>query len=257
MTRALKRSNFHSSRLIQVLAELAVVDATEPGIAFAEKLGQWLSLNDAITLCADLNASAASQAAAPSAAKSVARLAIDDELTRTRVGLMNSIMNSRSSNPGKQKIALPLPGPGVPLEVAADYEPYRRYYLAHQRDMEACVRPLRARARERLASASPGLKKLAALDATLDAVLCDRESKLLATVPLLLEKRFEKLLKAHQQRLVDAQQTDDPALWMNAGAWLERFCNELQTALLAELDLRLQPTLGLIEAFNNEITKHK
>jgi hypothetical protein len=74
---------------------------------------------------------------------------------------------------------------------------------------------------------------------------------------VLLEQRFEQLLKTHQQKLVETQQADNPAIWMNPGAWLARFCNELQTMLLAELDLRLQPTVGLIEAFNNQITKHK
>ena len=40
---------------------------------------------------------------------------------------------------------------------------------------------------------------------------------------------------------------------MKDGAWLARFCHELQTVLLAELDLRLQPTLGLLEAYQKEI----
>jgi hypothetical protein len=48
------------------------------------------------------------------------------------------------------------------------------------------------------------------------------------------------------------QQTDQPALWLQAGGWLAHFCQELHTVLLAELDLRLQPTLGLVEALQNE-----
>jgi hypothetical protein len=59
--------------------------------------------------------------------------------------------------------------------------------------------------------------------------------------------------------LVETGQADNPALWLQAGSWLGRFGNELQTMLLAELDLRLQPTLGLVEAFtrfNQEISKH-
>jgi hypothetical protein len=61
------------------------------------------------------------------------------------------------------------------------------------------------------------------------------------------------LFKAHQQMLVDTQQTDNPAGWTQAGAWLARFCNDMQMLLLAELELRLQPTVGLIEALNNNI----
>ena len=48
-------------------------------------------------------------------------------------------------------------------------------------------------------------------------------------------------------------QTDDPAMWMRPGAWLANFRDELLEALLAELDVRLQPAMGLIEAFSNEV----
>lgn len=257
MTRALTRTNFHSSRLIRVLADLAVVDAVEPGIAFAEKLGLWLNLHDAITLCAVLNESTASQPPAQLGVKSVASVAIGNEFARIRASLVDSITKSATPNLGKSRLELPMPKPGVPLEDATDYEPYRRYYSAQQRAMDSGVRPLRANVRAVLAKASPALKQLADLDATFDAIVCERESKLLSTVPLLLKRRFEQLRQAHQQMLVDTQQADDPALWMTAGAWLARFCHELQTALLAELDLRLQPTVGLIEAINNEMTKHK
>ncbi|MEO8120851.1 MAG: DUF3348 domain-containing protein [Rhodoferax sp.] len=257
MTRALTRTNFHSSKLIRVLSDLAVVDAVEPGTAFAEKLGLWLNLHDAITLCAVLNESTAGQPPTQLGVKSVASVALGKEFARIRASLVDSITKSATPNLGKSRLELPMPKPGVSLEDATDYEPYRRYYSAHQRDMDSSVRPLRFKVREVLAKASPALRQLAALDATFDAILCDRESKLLSKIPLLLERRFAQLLKAHQQVLVDTQQVDDPALWMKAGAWLARFCHELQTALVAELDVRLQPTVGLMEAINHEMTKHK
>lgn len=239
MTRALTRTNFHSSKLIRVLSDLAVVDAVEPGTAFAEKLGLWLNLHDAINLCAALNESSADQPSAKFGKKSVTSVAIGDEFARVRTGLVNAITQS------------------CPPNLGADYEPYRRYYAAQQRAMDSSVRPLRASVRSVLAKASPALRVLADLDATFDAIGCERESKLLSTVPLLLKRRFEQLRQAHQQMLVDTQQEDDPALWMTTGAWAARFCHELQTALIAELDLRLQPTVGLIEAINNEMTKHQ
>jgi hypothetical protein len=254
MTRALTRTHFHSSRLIRVLADLSLAQGVVPGIAFAEKLGLWLDLHDAINLCAAHNASAT--AAAPGA-QTVASGAIGDEYTRIQAALVNSITQRGVPIPGRTRIALPVPKPGESIEDASAYESYRRYYLAHQRDMELRVRPLRAQVREVLTKASPALKKLAALDAVFDGILGDRESKLLATIPVLLEQRFQQLFQAHQQKLADVQQDDNPAFWMKTGAWLARFCHELQTVLLAELDVRLQPTLGLIEAFNQEITQHK
>lgn len=94
---------------------------------------------------------------------------------------------------------------------------------------------------------------MVALDAAFEGILVEREARLLSTIPSLMEKRFNQLRKAHLQ----TQPTDDaPDLWMKPGAWMARFCAELQTVLLAELDLRLQPAVGLLEALHNEKTLH-
>ena len=82
--------------------------------------------------------------------------------------------------------------------------------------------------------------------------LRDRERQLLLKIPQLLKSRFEHLFKDHQQKLADTEQTDNPMAWTQAGGWLARFCNDMQMLLLAELELRLQPTMGLIEAINDE-----
>jgi hypothetical protein len=256
MTRALTRTNLHSSKLIRVLNDLALLEAVEPGTAFAEKLGLWLNLNDAITLCAAHNTRTARQQTMPPRAAAVGPDAMGDELAKLQAALANSIAHGSSTKGSRTRMALPVPKFGEPLEVGAAYEPYRRYYLAHQRQMDSSVGPLRTQVREVLAKASPALKTLAALDAVFDAILCDHESKLLAKLPSLLAQRFDQLLTAHQQALIETQQADDPAGWMKPGGWLVRFCHELQTVLLAELDVRLQPTVGLVEAFNNEMTTH-
>lgn len=261
MTRVLPRTNFHSSKLIRCLADLAIVDAVEPGTAFAEKLGQWIHFTDAISLSAVHNDSVAGpqrmQPAMQHNAQSAARAAAGIEFERMQASLTDSIVKSCSHAAGRKHISLPIPRLELPLDLAAAYAPYRRFYDAHQRDMEMRIQPLRVNVREALAKASPRLKKLADLDAVLEKILRERESKLLATVPVLLKKRFEQLFKTHQQMLVDAQQADNPADWTRAGAWLARFCNDMQALLLAELELRLQPTVGLIEALsepsNNEI----
>jgi hypothetical protein len=248
----LPRTNFHSSKLIRRLADLALVDAVDPGNAFAEKLGLWIHFADAIALSAVHNDSMASPSKSPlqiqSEAQFAARAAAGVEFGRIQAFLMNSITKSCSFNPGKTHIQLPTPALELPLDLRAAYAPYRRFYEAHQRDMELSIQPLRSNVREALAKASPRLKKLADLDAALEKILRDRERQLLSKVPMLLKKRFEKLFKEHQQKLVDARQADNPAAWMQAGAWLARFCSDMQSLLLAELELRLQPTLGLIEA---------
>lgn len=259
MTRALPRTNFNSSRLIRLLADLAIVDTTEPGPAFAERLGLWLDFTDAISLFAALNehTNALALADGQTAAPTLAGVAVDAEFARVRARMAQLITLSCSPGTAQARIKWPIPKPDLPIEFAADYEPFRRFYLAHQRDIESSARQVRANVRDVLAQASPSLKKLADLDAALDQILSERESKLLASVASLLEQRFEYLLNKHQQSFVDRQQTDSLELWMLDGAWLARFRDEMQTVLLAELDVRLQPALGLIEAFGQEITKHQ
>lgn len=253
MTRALPRTNFNQSRLIRFLADLSVVDAVEPKQAFAERLGKWLDFADAITLHSAHNERGASPVAVPSGGRSVT--AAEEAFARTRTALVNSIVRSCSPGAGETRIKLPIPKPGMAIEAATTYEPYLRFYLAHQRDMEAGVRPLRITVRQAVSDASSAHRQLAALDAALDKALGVRERQLLATVPLLLEKRFAQLFKAHQLTLEASRQEDDPASWMQPDGWLAVFCQELQGVLLAELDVRLQPITGLIEAFSNEANK--
>jgi hypothetical protein len=253
MTRALARTNLHSSKLLRCLADLAIVDAVELENAFAEKLGLWIHFADAISLAAVHSDGIAStptiQPEMQPQRQSVARVVGGAEFDRIRTILVNSIRKSCSSNnSNKTHIKLPASTLELPMDLGAAYVPYRRFYEAHQRDMELSIQPLRVNVREALAKTSPRLKKLADLDATFEKILRDRESKLLSKVPVLLRKRFEHLFKEHQQKLVDTQQADNPAGWMQTGGWLARFCNDMQMLLLAEVELRLQPTMGLIEA---------
>jgi hypothetical protein len=238
-----------------VLADLAMMETSEPGTAFAEKLALWLDHNDAINLYGTLNPSAANPPAVKAGVGAGVRAAVGEEFKRISAGLESAITKIGTPMAGKARIDLPAPTLDAPLVLATAFEPYRRYYQSHQRDMEASIRPLRAKVREVLARTAPALKTLAGLDAALGGMLAERETKLLATVPKLLEKRFSHLFKAHQQLLAKNELADNPAYWMHAGGWLARFRNDLQTVLLAELELRLQPTLGLLEALNHETSK--
>jgi hypothetical protein len=255
MARALTRTNFNSSRLIRLLADLTVLDTAGSGTAFAEKLGLWVGFADAINLRAAHDVGPEKLSCIPNGQSRVAHDALAGEFTRVRANLVQSIANSDSANGAGTRTALPSPKAWDYYDDAIVYEPYRRYHLAHQRDLERQARSLRTKMRGVLANASPALKQLAELDAAFDGILSERESKLLASLPSLLEKRFKQLLKAHQLAQVGNQAADTPDLWMNPGGWLARFCCELQAVLVAELDVRLQPAQGLLEALNSEIEK--
>jgi len=251
MTQSSPRTNFNSSRLIRVLADLSVANPAESKRSLAERLGQWLDFSDAIALHAAHDA--ASSPAAPSAARPAGGagvLAVDDDFAQRRTALVDSITSSCSPGVGEARIKWPTQETGAAIDSVAAYEPYRRFYLAHQGEMESIVRPLRRRVRQVLAKACPALKRLAVLDESLDRILSGRERQLLSTLPTLLEKRFAQRREAHRQRLVETG--NDPAAAMPASGWLAGFCEDTRAVLLAELDLRLQPTVGLIEALRNE-----
>lgn len=282
MTQAVSRTRFNSAGLVRILAELAVADVADPKQTFAERLGEWLDFKDALALYSALNSAAAG---APSRAAPAA--ALRGQLVQVRGELAAAVAAAGTTQPGGTNLALPTPLPNAAPESAADFAPFHRYYLAHQRAMAAAVSPLRASARAVLAGQSAALRQLAALDAVLDQALAAREASLLATVPVLLGKRFAHLYAAHRrereaaapdvagQAAPDAAgqaatagaaatgegapgagaPPDDPARWMQPGGWLGRFCAEMQRVLLAELDLRLMPVAGLVAALDKESTE--
>ena len=252
MVQGLPRTSFNSSRLVRVLGDLAVTDVAGSKQSLADRLGQWLDVTDAITLFSALNGSAGSAAHAPGRVPAKADGALHEEFARLRRALMDSIGTDGARRPGQAHISMPTPALSAAADGEADFSPYHRYYLARQRDMQAGIGPLRAKARAALAAHSPDLKRLADLDAVFDQALAGRERNLLATVPLLLAKRFAYL---HREAQAGTPAEDAPEQWMQPGGWLTTFGREMQAVLLAELDLRLEPVAGLIEALGNEVTK--
>jgi hypothetical protein len=245
MTRELQRATFNRSALVRVLSD-TLPEAPDPKYDFGERLGQWLDFSDALTLFSVLNTEAGSGTSA--------RPANDDlpaQLARLRRILGDSIDNDGvfCSDPegAPARIPFPTPLPNASAEGAADFSPYHRYYLAHQRDMNAAITALRANARKALAGQSAAGRQLADLDAAFEKFLSTRERNLLANIPIMLGKRFDQRYAEHRAALA-ADCTDDPASWTRAGSWLEAFCDDAQTVLHAELELRLKPVVGLIAA---------
>lgn len=239
MSAFLPRTGFNSPSLVRFLAGLAVAEVPESKQSLAERLGHWLDLGDAIALSGALAVVRPSPdaPAAAAGAGAVAELAELVELARVRDELTAAIAADAAAGggqTGRPRVPLPADGPAG----SADFLPYRRYCLARQRDMEAALVPLRARLRAALAARSPALASLAAIDAALEKALAERERVQLGALPFLLEKHFERLRRNAAER----GDAGDP------GGWLARFRRDLRQALLAELDLRLQPLLGLAAA---------
>lgn len=254
MTRASPRPNFNSSNLLRFLAGLSIADLPESRQSFAERLGEWVDFTDAITLLAALGPPAGAAAPMPRGELDGALAAAEADCERIRSTLVNSIVRSCTSVGGAGRDAAKAAQVKGDL-AAGGSAALLRIHQALQREMDGALRPLREAVRATLARAGPGMQRLAALDAALDKVLWVRERNLLATLPAMLEKRYEQLRAAQAQAAGGGDRPDRPDACLQPAIAEARFRDELQRALLAELDLRLQPVLGLMDALRNEAAR--
>lgn len=239
---------------MRCLNDLELLAPTDAETAFAERLALWIHFTDAIPLSAihsgELPPPARAKGASSAAQARPESLAA--EFNQAKSALVNGVIKAFAAPPGHTVGGLPVLPLTPPASAAAIWLPYRRFYETQQRDLDTRVQPLRARLRGILALASPRMSKLAELDAMFDKILRGRELELLARVPLLLKTRFEQLFKQHQDQVTAGVATPDCAAWLERDGWLARFCKDMQMLLLAEAELRLQPALGLLEAFKKE-----
>lgn len=213
MAQAALRPTVRGPTFIRMLARLADVDVASPGQSLPDHLGQWLDWKHALALSSALDA----RPVVPD----VVAVAPDDlfvECARAREVLAAAIQDD------------PQFAPGTPVADATDYAPLRQACLTRQRAMQATTGRLRGKLRDALAQASPDAARLAEVDAVMELALTPREHGLLAKVPALLEQRFERLRAGGQTRGLDA------------------FRRDMQSVLLAELDLRFQPVDALLAA---------
>ena len=234
---------------MRLLSEGSGVSAAVPaGQDFAERMGGWLSVADAITLRSALQTRVEPRETAPTRTGATASNGLADELQKVRATLTQSIESVEPAQPQRSRADHSAQGalaaPVLPFDVAAEFALLHQRYVEQQRRMEMSVDALRCHARERLTATSPELAQLAMLDGVMDQMLGGREQHLLSTVPSFLKKRFEQLRRAAASEATPEAQPDPT----RAPAWMDQLAAEFQQALLAELDLRLQPVAGMAEA---------
>jgi hypothetical protein len=259
MAHAALRPTVRGPTFVRLLARLAEVDVAPSGhTPLPDRLGQWLDWNHALSLSAALDSR-------PAVPDDVAP-ALDDlpaECARARDTALAAIRNE------------PLLASDAPAASEADFAPYRHIYLTRQRAIQASVGRLRGRLRDALLqtplstdrseshqgrhsreSGNPfgsstkttmdsrfrgndederprdgaPQARLAEVDAVMEAALTPREHTLLAKVPELFAQRFARLHAGGHSH------------------WLDTFRRDMQSVLLAELDLRFQPVDALLAA---------
>ncbi|MDX1757157.1 MAG: DUF3348 family protein [Marinobacter sp.] len=233
--------------LVRLLASLGERRVSSTAPCFAERLGRVFGLADTM----NLDAALARPKGGPDQPNRATAERLRQGVASGRRALIKQLEASFGASETRSAPGLPEPRAGEdggPPEVNR----YQRFYLARQREIVAGVRQQRVQLRKALAKHNPALAQLAELDSVFESTLSNFVGQSFGIIPAILEKRFDALWRAYQQNHPD--NPPSPADWMAPGAWLHQFCEEMKTLLLAELDVRLEPVLGLLDAFNQEVT---
>jgi hypothetical protein len=244
MLQAPQRTALSGPALIRALARLTELDVPESSQSLSDRLSQWLGWTDAIGLSTALGGK-------PPAVPAGARMdgpAEEAECARVRASLRKTLVGDSAFADARRRPPVPAQdGPAEPEADYADYADYRQRYLSLQQTMETAIGNLRGRLRAMLATRTPDMARLAVVDAVMERALGAHEHNLLASVPGMLAGHFERLRVAERGALAAAQNAGEAA-GVRPGAWLDAFRKDMQSVLLAELDVRFQPVDGLLAA---------
>jgi hypothetical protein len=257
------------SSLIKTLLSLSVLDSTLPHSRFVATVGQFIDFSEAFNLADFLGRVPAISANNSGGGIGGADRAdtinnAQSRLLNTRGEMMLLIMASFGTSGSASRTAtskttaskampkrsssmrLPRVGDANFNEGDQGLSAYLRFYALQQSEMESRIVQLHTRIRRELTAQSSPLAQLAALDGKLNEVLASYSRKALGVIPSLLRKRFHYLFNESlfNESLFNESEAEKEAL--------AAFLREMQTVLLAELEIRLQPTLGLIEALATE-----
>lgn len=227
------------SRIVKLFTELTDAKGRSYSYNLAERLGYFLGVHGAMTLAQGLKKLPLDQ---------VNGLPVDiDKVERTFLNahqrMIQNITDSFSGSDVDAQLKVPSTATGIRAEALRTFDPYQRFYTEHQIKLGVAVKGIREMIRRPMASLSPQLHRLAELDRLLENNLETHTSKQFGTAIKVLRQQFTACLA----RSSDVQHEE----------WIVPFHNVMQDFLLAELDTRLQPVLGLFEALkehenNNE-----
>lgn len=247
---------FTSSRLVLLLQQWTQKQTQTQGgqvrLDVVEQLSQWLSTVDAVKLSRALHALESPQPLPATAGGRGAQVvdvrALQARLQAARAELADLVTAKPAPSRPVRGRADNTPVDGPDPEAGADFALHAARYLSLQKQMDTRLATLRAQMRRSLSVGPEGLRQLALLDAVMEQMLGAREQRLWASLPGHLERRMAHLRAAHQQHLEAAGQVDEPQRWALPGGWLYAFEQDLRALLLAELQVRLEPLAGLLEA---------
>lgn len=249
MVQVPQRTALSGPALIRLLARLTALDVPESSQSLSDRLSQWLGWTDAIGLSTALNGNSPAVGVATGAGTPAVSNAEEKECVRVRSSLASAIARDSTFAPTRQRKPVQPPREVAGADAPVEYAVFRQSYVSMQQAMETGIGNLRTRLRAILAAKTPAMARLAVVDAVMERSLSPRERNLLAGVPDLLGGHFERLRQAEHEAQAHAEATGDASA-VTPGAWLDVFRKDMQSVLLAELDVRFQPAEGLLAALH-------
>lgn len=234
------------SRLLRTLGQLGVLDLAVAEQALTAQLAGHINFSASIKLATALG-KVEGEVFQPA---DVAQPTPRETFLRLRSTIVSSLLASFAAKPVRTHLKLPALEAQPPEDVGAAYAPYLRFYTGQQRMLEAKVQNLHLQVRDATAMLSPRLAQLCFLEAAMGDTLAPMARKAFSYTPRLLEQRFRNLVERYRAQASDSEVT----AWTS---WQQQFHGELRELLLAELEARLLPTLGLVEAINPEKANHE
>lgn len=215
----------HSSTLLAQLAQMGAPATRETLPCFAERLSRLFGLSDTMTL----DAATAFRTRQSGYVQGALVDQLTDELATTRRALVRRIHGWADE---------------LAFDDELEFEPMLNAWLALQRRIAANSRQLRDKTRKAMKDQGQNLARLAELDAVFDHTMAGYTSQCFANLSQVLEQRFQQLQAPSAENQTSSPTPDNG---------FHRYCEEAQALLLAELDVRLEPVLGLLEACHNEV----
>ncbi|MBB4131468.1 DUF3348 domain-containing protein [Xanthomonas sp. 3075] len=241
MAKVLQRAPLSGPAFIRLLARLTDAHVAQSNHALADRLGQWIDWTRAVAVSKALDGKLPESEPLPDTrpldVETCAR--VRAALTTSSVAELDTVV-ARVRAEARAAVQAEVPAP------MPDYAPFRQHYLAMQRAMRTATGDLRGRLRDMLALVSSDMARLAEVDAVMELTLSPREQTLLGHVPNLLGAHFERLRTAAQAPTPAAD--GDTAPRAVSDGWLDVFRKDMQSVLLAELDVRFHPIEGLLAA---------
>lgn len=226
--------DFRGSQMIRFLDELHIADQPVSPERFSGRLAELIDLSHSVKISIAHTAMSRMEFEPFDNSFDTAR----DEVMRVHGETVDIIVKAFTDHTGSTRLKAPKPERLNNDNQKAAIKPFLSFYVYYQRMLDSKINVLREYIRNSACGLSVKLAQLAKLDEVLADTLVAHERKSFAQVPVLLERRFSEQL----QRAQAAQLSELYA----------SFCRDLQALLLAELEVRMLPVLGLIESIEAE-----